>query len=114
MLPIRIAAIGAKDMAIKIASTVDETAAKPVKRARRAPQASKSKLAKLQKPAETPVAAKTQSEAPAEKHGRGRPSTGKIIVTLRLDPDVVEALKADGAGWQPRANAHLRKALGLN
>jgi len=43
----------------------------------------------------------------------GRPKSGKEIVTLRLDPDVIKALKADGAGWQPRANALLRKVLGL-
>jgi uncharacterized protein (DUF4415 family) len=43
----------------------------------------------------------------------GRPSSGKTLVTLRLDPDVIAALKAGGKGWQPRANAMLRKALGL-
>jgi uncharacterized protein (DUF4415 family) len=34
-------------------------------------------------------------------------------VTLYLDRDIVEALKADGSGWQTRANAALRKALGV-
>lgn len=104
-------------MAIQIAAMVDETDAKPVKRARRAPQAPKSKLAKLQKPAETPVAIETQSEAQPAKvrhEGRGRPKTGKVIVTLRLDPEVVEALRADGPGWQPRANALLRAALKIS
>ena len=43
----------------------------------------------------------------------GRPPSGKTPVTLRLDPDVIDALKADGKGWQPRANALLRKALGI-
>lgn len=37
----------------------------------------------------------------------------KQRVTLYLDRDVVERLKADGKGWQTRANAKLRKALGL-
>ncbi|ELT50985.1 BrnA antitoxin family protein [Brucella intermedia] len=37
----------------------------------------------------------------------------KEIVTLRLDPDVVEAFKADGPGWQGRVNAALRKAKKL-
>jgi uncharacterized protein (DUF4415 family) len=37
----------------------------------------------------------------------------KARVTLYLDRDVLERLKADGRGWQTRANAALRKALGL-
>jgi uncharacterized protein (DUF4415 family) len=41
---------------------------------------------------------------------RGRPlgSGTKMQVTLRLDVDVVEKLKATGAGWQTRANDALR------
>lgn len=44
---------------------------------------------------------------------RGRPlgSGSKIQVTLRLDIDVVDKLKAGGTGWQTRANAALRKAV---
>ena len=37
----------------------------------------------------------------------------KQMVTLRLDPDVVEAFRATGAGWQGRMNDALRKAAGL-
>jgi uncharacterized protein (DUF4415 family) len=37
----------------------------------------------------------------------------KQRVTLYLDRDVVARLKADGRGWQTRANATLRKALDL-
>jgi len=37
----------------------------------------------------------------------------KQRVTLYLDRDVLARLKADGRGWQTRANAALRKALGL-
>ena len=48
---------------------------------------------------------------------RGRPAMldalKKQRVTIMLDPDVLQALKADGRGWQTRANAKLRKALGL-
>lgn len=52
------------------------------------------------------------------RHGKlGRPplpeGQRKKRVTLHLDPDVLERLKADGKGWQTRANAALRKALGL-
>jgi uncharacterized protein (DUF4415 family) len=53
-----------------------------------------------------------------QKHGKlGRPplpeTARKQRVTLYLDPDVLAALKADGRGWQTRANAALRRALGL-
>ena len=46
---------------------------------------------------------------------RGRPKTPapKVSTTIRLDPDVLAAFKADGAGWQSRINAALRKAAGL-
>jgi uncharacterized protein (DUF4415 family) len=53
-----------------------------------------------------------------QSHGKlGRPplpeDQRKKRVTLHLDPDVLAALKADGKGWQTRANAALRRALGL-
>ncbi len=48
---------------------------------------------------------------------QGRPplpeADRKTRVTLYLDPDVLARLKADGKGWQTRANAALRLALGL-
>ncbi len=52
------------------------------------------------------------------RHGKwGRPplppEARKKRVTLHLDPDVLERLKAEGKGWQTRANAALRKVLGL-
>jgi uncharacterized protein (DUF4415 family) len=37
----------------------------------------------------------------------------KVAVTLRLDPDLVEQLKAGGKGWQTRVNETLRKVAGL-
>lgn len=37
----------------------------------------------------------------------------KVAVSLRLDPDVVEAFKASGPGWQGRINDALRKAAGV-
>ena len=41
---------------------------------------------------------------------RGRPlgSGTKMQVTMRLDIDVVQRLRATGAGWQTRANDALR------
>ncbi|MEL6609702.1 MAG: BrnA antitoxin family protein [Pseudomonadota bacterium] len=36
----------------------------------------------------------------------------RVLASLRLYPDVVEAFKADRPGWQSRMNAALRKAAG--
>lgn len=49
----------------------------------------------------------------ALKRGRGRPlgsvaDQTKEKVNLRLDPDVLEALRASGRGWQTRVNDLLR------
>ncbi|KGJ17366.1 hypothetical protein IX57_08590 [Paracoccus sanguinis] len=63
--------------------------------------------------------AKPSTEIPelAEVIRRGRPplpqDERKQRVTMYLDRDLIEALKADGRGWQTRANALLRKAAGL-
>jgi uncharacterized protein (DUF4415 family) len=35
----------------------------------------------------------------------------KVAVTLSLDPDVIDAFKAKGPGWQTRINHALRKAI---
>ncbi|RMC37514.1 BrnA antitoxin family protein [Paracoccus alkanivorans] len=45
---------------------------------------------------------------------RGRPAgSNKSQVTVKLDNDVLEHLRAGGRGWQTRMNAALREALGL-
>ena len=46
---------------------------------------------------------------------RGRPKSAapKISTTLRLDPEVLDAFKSSGPGWQSRMNEALRKAAGL-
>lgn len=47
-----------------------------------------------------------------ERRTRGpqkRPT--KTLVSLRLDPEVVDALKATGRGWQVRAGDILRRAM---
>ena len=42
--------------------------------------------------------------------GRGRPplDAPKRLVSLRLDPEVIERFRATGPGWQSRVNAVLR------
>ncbi|MET0749303.1 MAG: BrnA antitoxin family protein [Rhizobium sp.] len=46
------------------------------------------------------------------RRARGRPAieAPKRQISLRLDPDVIDAFKATGKGWQGRVNAALRKA----
>ena len=52
-------------------------------------------------------------EAAPVRRGRPKAAFRKVSTTIRLDPDVVDAFKADGPGWQSRINIALRKAAGL-
>lgn len=45
--------------------------------------------------------------------GRKPDPNAKKLLTLRLDPQVIEHFKATGEGWQTRMNDALRKAAGL-
>lgn len=46
----------------------------------------------------------------AQRRTRGAQKTAtKVMVSLRLDRDVIEKLRASGPGWQSRANDILRK-----
>ncbi|QKK34222.1 BrnA antitoxin family protein (plasmid) [Rhizobium indicum] len=45
--------------------------------------------------------------------GRPKSDNPKVAVSIRLDPEVVDAFKAKGEGWQSRINETLRKAVGL-
>jgi uncharacterized protein (DUF4415 family) len=58
----------------------------------------------------------TPEEIMARAARRGRPPgsvspTTKQAVKLRLDPDLLAALRASGAGWQTRVNTILRQAV---
>jgi uncharacterized protein (DUF4415 family) len=48
--------------------------------------------------------------AAALRRGRGRPTKPdrKVNQTLRLDPDILEAYRLQGSGWQTRINEVLR------
>jgi len=52
-------------------------------------------------------------EEARRKRGRPASPTPKRQVTLRLDADVLHSFRSEGAGWQSRINATLRKARGL-
>ena len=47
------------------------------------------------------------------RRGRGRPkaAAAKEQISVRLDPDVLAALRAAGPGWQSQINILLRQAL---
>ena len=47
------------------------------------------------------------------RRGRPKAAVRKVSTTIRVDPDVLEAFRADGPGWQGRMNAALRRAAGL-
>ena len=56
----------------------------------------------------------TPEEIKARRRGRPAGSTAavrKVPTTIRFDPDVLEALRATGRGWQTRANDALREWL---
>ena len=61
----------------------------------------------------TPTSSNSCKSTASSAAPRCRKTQRKKRVTLYLDPDVLARLKADGKGWQTRANAALRKALGL-
>jgi uncharacterized protein (DUF4415 family) len=49
--------------------------------------------------------------AAAKKLGRPRAAVTRTMLSLRVDPDVLAALRASGRGWQTRVNALLREAV---
>ena len=51
-------------------------------------------------------------ESPARR-GPKPSGTAKKLISLRLDPDVIDGFKSSGEGWQSRINEALRKSLNL-
>jgi uncharacterized protein (DUF4415 family) len=69
---------------------------------------------KRAKPAREVLPASFFQELEKRRRARGaQKAPVKKLVSLRLDPDVLEKLRESGPGWQSRANAVLRKAVGL-
>jgi uncharacterized protein (DUF4415 family) len=60
-----------------------------------------------------PVSVADAADLNRRVRGRGRPALDapKRLVSLRLDPEVVERFRATGPGWQSRINAVLRAHL---
>lgn len=51
---------------------------------------------------------------PVPRRGRPKATDPKQLVSLRLDREVLDLLRAQGSGWQTRVNEELRKVVGLN
>ena len=45
------------------------------------------------------------------KRGRPKLASPKMLVSMRLDPEIVASLRASGPGWQGRVNDILKQAL---
>ena len=66
------------------------------------------------RPAADVRGANVVKELVAQRRARGRPlgsvsERTKVKVNLRVDPEVLEALRGTGAGWQTRVNDVLRR-----
>jgi uncharacterized protein (DUF4415 family) len=48
---------------------------------------------------------------PLRRVGRPRLENPKELMTMRVDADVLQSIKASGEGWQTRVNALLREAV---
>lgn len=57
----------------------------------------------------------TDEELARMRPMRGRPKLArpKVALTMRVDAEVMDALKNSGPGWQTRVNSLLRDALAL-
>jgi len=69
---------------------------------------------KRAKPASEALGAETAGKLVAMKRPRGRPAGSlaerrKVAVSMRFDPDVLDAMRSSGLGWQTRVNDLLRR-----
>jgi uncharacterized protein (DUF4415 family) len=53
------------------------------------------------------VATPSPSSAPK---AIGRPKSPKVVISLRLEPEIIEKFRATGHGWQARMNDVLKAA----
>ena len=54
------------------------------------------------------IGEKATQELMRRSRGRPKKADRKVNQTLRLDPDVLEAFRQEGSGWQARINEILR------
>jgi uncharacterized protein (DUF4415 family) len=58
-----------------------------------------------------PALLQAHREGTLRKRGRPPSANKKELVSLRMDPAVLRALKSKGKGWQTELNRFLRQAL---
>ena len=90
--------------------TTDDRASRPDDN----PEWTKEDFAKAQPAAETLprfIGEKATQELLRRSRGRPRKADRKVNQTLRLDPDVLEAFRQEGSGWQARINEILRQNM---
>jgi len=74
----------------------------------------KKTLARVDDP-DNPAWTEDMLGAPVLKRGRGPQATPtKVLTSVRLDADILEFFKAQGAGYQSRINAALRMEVERN
>lgn len=56
---------------------------------------------------------KAATQVSGQKRGPKPSGAAKRLISLRLDPDVIDGFKSTGEGWQARINAVLRTHLNL-
>ena len=64
------------------------------------PELTEQELARLRPASEMPR--EVFEALPKNRGGRPKSDARKVPVTIRVDPDVLEAYRATGAGWQAR------------
>jgi uncharacterized protein (DUF4415 family) len=57
------------------------------------------------------IGEKATQELMRRSRGRPKKADRKVNQTLRLDPDVLEAFRQEGSGWQARINEVLRQHM---
>ena len=65
----------------------------------------------MARPASEVLPQEAYAELVKRPHGRPKAEETKVFTAIRLDPDVLEAFRATGKGWQTRMNAALRQYL---
>ncbi len=62
------------------------------------------------RPASEVLPAELYAALVARPRGRPKAARRKVEVKLRIDPEIVDAFKAQGPGWQTRMNEALKRS----
>lgn len=76
-----------------------------------APELDESFFAEAKKKVGDKEVSAAEFEAAKKRMGRPPAAIKRPTLNMRIDPDVLEALKASGKGWQTRVNQILRREV---